>query len=591
MHRSDPVSWSFRLAAGSLGNALLKERQDWHWLSEHDPLRHNQQEMGEFVIALPVGSGEYLLIPVEKPSQVYVFRFSYNWWRASKQKLTAITLAQAVDALCELECKQGGDTRVLAAFKQRVDHSLHNLQQTLYLRSKDIEHLYSDCVRFIDSEQALLGGHPSHPCPRSKEGFDPVDRLRYSPENCATFQLHWLAVKPCAIISNSVGKSLKSRIQELIASDAKLQILNTQIGAEYLLWPMHPWQYQYLLRAGALSELIADATLMDLGQQGASWAATSSLRCVYKAQAPYMLKYSMSLRLTNSLRHLLPHEVKRGLEVVRVWDSPLGQQLQQRYPHFSVIREPAYLALRNNEGQIMESTITVLRDNPFQHRNGDNVVMLGALCQAHPGGGYTLLSQLIKRYAEQTQASNADAAVHWFEQYLHIAIEPMLIAQADYGLLFGAHQQNTLLRLHNNLPCAFYYRDCQGTGYSPLGVDLMHQYLPSEKNPQNHLSEVMGNQLFVYYLIVNNLFALIAAISADGLLDEETLLHCTRKFLIQLRNRKPRDCSCLDYLLESPQLYFKGNLICSLRGINENTMSDPLELYRPMNNPLACLHG
>ena len=306
------------------------------------------------------------------------------------------------------------------------------------------------------------------------------------------------------------------------------------------------------------------------------------------ADSPYMLKYSLSVQLTNSVRHLLPHEVERGMQVVDVWDSPLCLAFSQRYPSFSVIREPAWMALMDADGKPMINTITALRDNLFTSDSDQQVFMFGSLCQLPPLGEVSQLARIIIAKSKHDGTCTSSAARDWYLRFLMVALEPMLMAQADEGLLFGAHQQNTLLRLDNFNPEHFYYRDCQGTGFSALGVARHQALLDGYPDSKNQLEETMANHLFSYYLVVNTLFSVISSIAHDGLLSENELLSTTRQFIEKLRSRKPRDTSCLDFLLDSEQLFVKGNLLCSLRDINENTMTNPLDLYLPLNNPLKA---
>ena len=47
---------------------------------------------------------------------------------------------------------------------------------------------------FLDSEQALLLGHPLHPTPKSREGLGDAESAAYSPELRGAHRLHWFAV-------------------------------------------------------------------------------------------------------------------------------------------------------------------------------------------------------------------------------------------------------------------------------------------------------------------------------------------------------------------------------------------------------------
>ncbi len=200
---------------------------------------------------------------------------------------------------------------------------------------------------------------------------------------------------------------------------------------------------------------------------------------------------------------------------------------------------------------------------------------------------FSCLGNTICLFAKAQKLAPADAAIIWFKAFMDVVLEPLIHAQANYGMLMGAHQQNIVLALEHYLPVHCFFRDCQGTGFSQLGVELYDLSGPLASITGNHLQQEMGNKLFAYYLIINTTFSVISAIAADGLIEEEPLLDGLRVFLQQLLNSSPADPSFLEYVLYSPQLFHKGNFICSLEDLNENTLADPLSIYRPSSNPLA----
>ncbi len=56
---------------------------------------------------------------------------------------------------------------------------------------------------FLAAEQALLLGHPLHPTPKSREGLSEAEARRYSPELRGSFPLHWMAVAPSLLATDS----------------------------------------------------------------------------------------------------------------------------------------------------------------------------------------------------------------------------------------------------------------------------------------------------------------------------------------------------------------------------------------------------
>src|SRR5690606_27507240 len=118
-----------------------------------------------------------------------------------------------------------------------------------------------------------------------------------------------------------------------------------------------------------------------------SWFPTSSLRSLYSPGAEFLLKFSLSLRLTNSVRHLQANEVTRGILLKTVLDTGPGSEFEKRFPKFKIIREPAFLAFKDPSGQPRVDTIVVARENPFTIESADSRVVLATLNEENPWGG------------------------------------------------------------------------------------------------------------------------------------------------------------------------------------------------------------
>ncbi len=353
----------------------------------------------------------------------------------------------------------------------------------------------------------------------------------------------------------------------------------------YRLLPMHPWQAVHLQSLDSVKAAMSEGKIINLGTFGPLWKPTSSLRSLYCQDLPYMLKFSLSIRITNSIRNLLEHEVVRGLQVHEVFSTQDGQKLLQRYPYFKVLFEPAFAALRDAEGQLIKESIVVCRENPFVGTN--TALVLATLTEEDAYGRGTFIARQVSKRAEQIGHSPAQVARQWFSRYCERVLEPLLMAQADYGILFGAHQQNILIGFKEDLPDSLYFRDCQGTGYTDLGYKIFSSEVKSlARDNGNILSSAKGNALIIYYLIINASFNVIHALSAGGAIGEDELLGDLRDFIIALRAKGVRDSSCLDTLLDEESLLHKGNFACSLSGLNENMTSDPLAIYTKIPNPL-----
>ena len=567
------------LSANCFFNALLREWQGW--TLKRDDLNSNHSPVSienDGVITFPLNDRN-LMIYLRHFSPSGRHQFLLPVILCSEGRAESLSFIQAVKLIVSTDVLWSSTYR--SQFISRVNRSVENIQATLTHHQHHISEIFTQTCDFQTTEQSLLTGHSVHPTPKSRDQFSADDAMRYLPEYANPFKLHWFAIEPSLLEADSVHSlSFHQLTKQLAEEDPNFPRDALNIIGNKTLLPAHPWQAQQWLNSDYIRQLLKEQRLLDLGCIGSSWSATSSVRSLYARHASFMLKYSLSVKLTNSIRHLLPKEVVRGKEIHQVkYQSPVGLALQQRYPNFEIITEPAHGAIKGSNGEVLAETMIVLRENPFKN-NTDATELLASLTQDNPQGESRLVN-LIQTVASKGSISTIARA--WFQKYMEVVVEPLVIAQADYGLLFGAHQQNLLITLKEGYPNQAYFRDCQGTGYSHVAREL----LAVGSSGEHHVDAAMGNRLFTYYLIINSTFGVISALGAGGCASEHELLRDLRNFLHELRQRGPRDTSCLDYILDSQTLWSKHNFYCAYCNINENTLADPLKVYHTMPNPLT----
>ncbi|WP_445355803.1 IucA/IucC family protein [Microbulbifer sp. EKSA008] len=573
-----------RLSANCFFNALLRETECGQWYEQSGVSLPQGIRVPAVCVPLP-STGAELWLNLIYRSECGRHQFELPMvWRQTSGKSQEVSMAECARLIAdESAFFPGAGEESRQVFVERVQSSVRNMTQALQARNKDMERLFGDVLSFGESEQALLCGHSIHPTPKSREPFTDQDAECFAPEFGNSFSLMWLGVDPKFLSGASGARVSEGQLAGLVrvTDGAPLP------PEGFVAVPAHPWQWRQLQSDQRIAKLLSTGSVVELGVGSGAWRATSSLRAVYSAESPYMLKFSLSLRLTNSVRTLQPKEMVRGLEVLKVRDTPIGQDFARRYPNFQVLAEPAYLMLADESGNPVIESLVMFRENPFIGEAAENTCLLATLTQDHPDADFCRAAQLISQLAMEQNLSSAIAAKRWFNAFLDAVIEPLLIAQADFGILFGAHQQNLILRFDGSMPIAGYFRDCQGSGYSHLGEELLKPYLPNlAQNSENVINEEMANRLFAYYLIVNSCFGLISAIAAAGLVSESALLSELRERLQLLYDGQRRDRSCLEYLLQSAQIWSKGNFQCAVIGMNETTSEDPLSIYHSMDNPL-----
>jgi siderophore synthetase component len=172
-----------------------------------------------------------------------------------------------------------------------------------FLAAKDAEGpAAATTTRFLRAEQSLALGHPLHPTPKSRQPMTPDEVRRYAPELGAAFRLHWFRADRSIVAEDStLPATAAETLARLLADDDLVDPAvrrDAAAAGRHALIPVHPWQARRLLEQPAVRDLLDAGLLHDLGEQGRPWSATSSVRTVYRPDAPFMLKLSLRVRIT-----------------------------------------------------------------------------------------------------------------------------------------------------------------------------------------------------------------------------------------------------------------------------------------------------
>ena len=578
-----------RLAMQHLVNAYSQETGK---ASLFEKYQQNSTQLafsqGLTLLSLPLSLIQaQLFVPLSYVSRVGRHRIAALPQIFQKGQKLNFSAAAMVSLLLE-ELVQQSEGRVDAAsLVERWIQSRDALQQFLNIRAEDFDALVQVEQGFIESEQALILGHSMHPAPKSRTGFVHEDWQKYSPEACGQTQLHYWLVAPEYIAE---GTALEQAFSIQLKQEIKWHLSESELEtlaayAHYKLLPLHPWQARYLQSKVWFKSLKAKLKIIDLGEKAWIFSPTTSVRTLASFNAPWMLKPSLSVMITNSIRVNLAKECHRGEMTHRLWHSELGQSILKQCPTLKAVNDPAWIALQL-DGEIIDETICIVRDQPFIPEQ--QVTCIASLCQDHPVEERNRFNALFDQIAFQQKLEDKAKIAHdWFKTFLNISLSPLMYVYHRYGMAFESHQQNVLVELKDGWPQWLWLRDNQGFYYIEELADEILQQFP-ELNDKAHAvgSKAFVDERFSYYFFGNTLFGIINAIGATGFVSEQDLLSVLQQHLFDLLKQYP-ESSLIQSLLYQPTLPYKGNLLTRLYELDE--LIAPVEnqsVYIQLANPL-----
>lgn len=255
----------------------------------------------------------------------------------------------------------------------------------------------------------------------------------------------------------------KGRLGFTAEEEARFQTAAAKLPggeAAYHFFPVHPWQWQRVVRlhfAGAL----AAGELHHLGVFGDEYQPQVSLRTLSNVSRPGRADLKLPLTVLNTSAY-------RGIAGKYV---PNGPALSHRFEN--LLEDDPYLAERGARVRRELGGLTVphpeyagVAGAPYRYHE-----FLGAIWReaALPEGERTLLTAALSQSDESghslaralIRASGLPAA-DWLRAYFQCVVIPLYHLQVRHGIGLVAHGQNVVLRLRNDIPVGVYLKDFQG---------------------------------------------------------------------------------------------------------------------------------
>jgi siderophore synthetase component len=546
-------------------------------------------------------SEETLVLRLEKQPVTLYFPVKYRsatgrhlffpnfYYRIQQEKLEELDIVTLLALLLKEVTDQLLQVNELIV---RVLLSYENMKLFIEKRQEELETCYKWDKTFLESEQSLLIGHQLHPTPKSRQGILPEEEEVFGPEVNGKFQLHYFRAHESLVVEQSAESQTASLlIKEQLKKDKEVseEFIQSYCQADdYSLIPMHPLQARYLLGKEEVCEWIQKGRLAYLGPHGQLFYPTSSVRTVYSKDADVMYKFSIPVKITNSLRVNKRKELSRGVEVSRLLQEGLQAELHKNHPAFQVIEDPAYITLGEKELGFE----VMIRSNPFQGEQGDRTTLLASLCQDHVFGKKSQIENIINHIAANDNSTNEDVSKRWFKRYLDVSFHPMMWLYTQKGIALEAHQQNSVIKLdESGYPSVFYYRDNQGYYFMKSKEQELRKLLPSLNVESDTVcDDTIAEERFRYYVFFNHILGLVNAFGTAGLVQESDLLLILRQ---EIEMYKEKDHTGLvSSILEEKVLPCKANFLTRVHDMDELIGSlETQSVYVNVENPLYKFAG
>ncbi|NQY63258.1 MAG: GNAT family N-acetyltransferase [Alteromonadaceae bacterium] len=197
----------------------------------------------------------------------------------------------------------------LATYLEEVSSTLTSSCYKIAKSSYSATELATQAFQVIESE--MTHGHPSFVANNGRIGFSSDDYHQFAPEAANTLQLIWLACHRSNTAFHSIeGLSYQALInQELDLSEQlffEKQLINKGVEPkDYILFPMHPWQWKNKLVLLYAKE-IAHQQIICLGQGNDNYLPQQSIRTLFNLSdnSKFYVKTALSILNMGFMRGL-----------------------------------------------------------------------------------------------------------------------------------------------------------------------------------------------------------------------------------------------------------------------------------------------
>ncbi|MER5535691.1 IucA/IucC family protein [Streptomyces mirabilis] len=526
---------------------------------------------------------------------------SLDHWQVDPESITRhrdgveLPLA-ALDFFIELKTSLGLSDEVLPVYLEEISSTLSGI--CFKLTKPQIPSAELAKASFQEIETGMTEGHPCFVANNGRLGFGVHEYLSYAPETASPIRLVWLAAhRSRAAFTAGVGIEYESFVRAELGAGTveRFAATLTEQGLdpeEYLLIPVHPWQWWNKLSVTFAAE-VAQRHLVCLGEGDDEYLAQQSIRTFFNTTSPekHYVKTALSVLNMGFMRGLSAAYME-ATPAINDWLAQLVENDPVlKSTGLSVIRERAAVGYRH-----LEYEAATDRYSPYRK-------MLAALWRESPvpslqeGESLATMASLV--HVDHTGASFAGALiersgltpVEWLRRYLRAYFTPLLHSFYAYDLVYMPHGENVILVLKDGAVQRAIYKDIaeeiavmDPQAVLPPVVERIRVEVPEDKK-----------LLSIFTDVFDCFFRFLAAdLAGEGILDEDDFWRTVAESVREYQQSAPELADKFrQYDMFAPEFALSCLNRLQLRNNKQMVdLADPsgaLQLVGNLKNPIAGL--
>ncbi|MET7546298.1 IucA/IucC family siderophore biosynthesis protein [Streptomyces sp. NPDC005479] len=456
-------------------------------------------------------------------------RFALDHWQVDAASVTRHRHGQelpldALEFFIELRETLGLSAEILPVYLEEISSTLAG---TAYKLTKEpVTSAELVAAGFQAIETGMTEGHPCFVANNGRLGFGVDEYRAYAPEAASGIRLIWLAARrDRATFTAGAGLDYSTLIDGELGEETRARFAATMTGLgldldDYLLIPVHPWQWWNKLAVTFAGEL-AQRHLVCLGEGDDSYLAQQSIRTFFNTSNPdkHYVKTALSVLNMGFMRGLSAAYME-ATPAINDWLAGLIERDEVlRAARFSIIRERAaigyhhraYEAATAKGSPYLKMLAALWRESPVPGlAAGERVATMASLVHTDHEGN-SVAGALI--------AESGLTPAAWLRRYLDAYLVPVLHSFYAYDLVYMPHGENVILVVEDGVVTRTVFKDIaeeiavmDPDAVLPPQVERIRAEVPDDMKLLSVLTDVFD--CFFRFLA--------AGLATESILDEDT---------------------------------------------------------------------